>query len=247
MSTKVDGVSAVTPTLVNANKKLFVNGSATTKAQVLAAVKAEFNSGRKATIERLGALVQGSTLNGIERGSQVGSRQGAIGLLDFIARFESGGNYNAVVDRSKNENKPRLTSMSISEVLSFQHRLGTRNACGKYQIIRSTLGDTKSKVTLSDSDLFDADTQDKLALELLMVRRGGKRFLASVGSQSDIQSFALSVAKEWAAMPVLTDTTGHKNVSIQRGESYYKGTAGNTALTSADAFEASIRKFKDEA
>lgn len=247
VSTKVDGVTAVPPTLVNANKKLFTNGSASTKAQVLAAVKAEFNSGRKSILERLGALVQESILDGLKRGSPVGGRLGALGLLDFIARFESGGNYNAVVDRSKNENNPRLTSMSISEVLSFQQRLGTRNASGKYQIIQSTLGDTKGKVGLSDSDLFDADTQDKLALELLMVRRGGKSFQASAGSQSDIEDFALSVAKEWAAMPVLTATTGHNSVQIERGDSYYKGTAGNTALTRVDAFESAIQKFKAEA
>jgi hypothetical protein len=247
VSTMVDGVSAVSAEIVNQNKQLFPNGSATTKTEVFSAVKAEFEKGKHAVKERLGALVQESVLDGLKNGSTPGRRTGVLGFLDFVAAAESRGNYNAVVDRPNNQDNPRLVTKTIKEVLDFQQRLGARNACGKYQIIRSTLIGTFGKVALTENDLFDPDTQDKLALELLMNTRQGKDFLNSAGGQSDVEAFALRVAQEWAAMPVLTPTTGHRGVSLARGDSFYKGTAGNQALVTADAFEAAIRKFQAEA
>ena len=246
VSTQVNGVSAVSTPIVNKNKKLFPNGPATTKSEVFSAVKAEFDQGKKAVKARLGALVQESVLDGLKNGSPPGRRIGALGFLDFVAAAESKGNYNAVVDRVDNQDNPRLVTMTIKGILDFQQRLGVRNACGKYQIIRLTLNGTFKKVALTENNLFDPDTQDKLAMELLMNTRKGKDFLNSAGSQSDVEAFALGIAKEWAAMPVLTPTIGHKDISLDRGDSFYKGTAGNKSLVTADDFETAIRRFKSE-
>lgn len=246
ISTEVVGTKAVSAPTANANPKLFVNKSNTTKSEVHAAVKAEFESAKRAVEKRLGDLVQESAIDGIIDGSSPGNRLGALGLLDFIAKFESGGNYNAVVDRAKNESNPRLVTMNIAEVLSYQGTLGNRNACGKYQIVKSTLNGNFAAAGLTKDDLFDADGQDKIAYQLLMQVRKGEAFLNSNGNQAELEMFALAVAKEWAAMPVLNAMIGHKGVALQRGDSFYSGTAGNKALTSANNLEAAIRKFTVE-
>lgn len=248
VSTTVDGVRAVSAATVNASPKLFTNKSDTTKSEVMAAIKAEFESGKRAVVKRLTDLVQLSSMDGMINGGSPDIRPGVLGFLDFIGRYEAaGGNYNAVVDRGKNENNPRLVAMSIAQVQAYQATLGKRNACGKYQIIKGTLRDNFAAAGLSQDDLFDADGQDRIAFHLLMTAGGGEAFLKSDRSQAKFEIFALEVAQVWAAMPVLEAMTGHLGVQLQRGDSYYSETAGNKALTSADAFEAAIRKLMAEA
>jgi hypothetical protein len=246
VSTSVDGVRAVSAVTVNANPKLFANKSNTTKAEVLAAIMAEFESGKRAVIKRLTDLIQVSSIDGMIQGGSPDIRRGALGFLDFIAKYESAGNYNAVVDRVRNENNPKLVAMSVEQILNFQNTLGQRNACGKYQIVKGTLRGNFAAAGLSKDSLFNADGQDQVAFQLLMSVRKGDAFLKSDRGQAEFEKFALLVAQEWAAMPVLEAMTGHNGVQIRRGDSYYSGTGGNKALTSAEAFEAAIRKFMAE-
>ncbi|WP_234704957.1 hypothetical protein [Sinorhizobium meliloti] len=247
VSTSVGGVRAVSAATVNANTKLFANKSDTTKSEVLAAVRAEFESGKRAVVKRLTDLLKLSAIDGMIDGTSPDTRRGALGFLDFIAKYESAGNYNAVVDRVRNENSPRLVSMSIEQILKYQkNTLGRRNACGKYQIVEGTLKGNYAAAGLSRDHLFDADGQDQIAFHLLMTVRKGDAFLRSDRGQAAFDKFALAVAQEWAAMPVLKAMTGHNGVSISRGDSYYSGTGGNRALTTAEEFEAAIRKFMNE-
>ncbi|EJZ17957.1 hypothetical protein NE852_13470 [Rhizobium sp. Pop5] len=247
VSKTVDDVRAVSAATVNANPKLFPSKSDTKKSDVVAAIKAEFESGKRAVVKRLTDLVQLSSVDGMINGGSPDIRPGVLGFLDFIGRYEAAGNYNAVVDRIKNENNPRLVAMSIAQVQAYQATLHGRDACGKYQIIMGTLGGNVAPSGLTQERLFDPEAQDQIGFHLLMTVRGGEAFLKSDRSDAQFKKFALAVAQEWAAMPVLEAMTGHRGVQLQRGDSYYSGTAGNKALTSADAFEAAIRKFMAEA
>ncbi|MGO6681279.1 hypothetical protein AB9F42_28435 [Rhizobium leguminosarum] len=245
VSTTTGGAEAIPAAITNANAMLFPRQSSTTRAEVHEVIRAEFESGKRAVVKRLGDLVQESSIDGMIEGGSSDFRTGALGLLDFIGKYEANGNWNAVVDRVKNENDPPLVTMSIEAVLNYQrNKLGLRNACGKYQIVESTLRGNYPAAGLTKASLFDRTGQDKIAYQLLMSVRKGKAFLEG---SIDFDSFALNVAQEWAAMPVLKKMTGHNNVEIERGDSYYSGTGGNRAQVSADEFEAAIQKFQSEA
>lgn len=65
-------------------------------------------------------------------------RTGVLAFLDFIAEYESKGNYNARFGSTSNTTNPNFTSMSINGVLEWQAGQD-KSACGKYQIIKDTL------------------------------------------------------------------------------------------------------------
>jgi hypothetical protein len=162
-------------------------------------------------------------------------------LLDLIARHESesvvavqgvASSYDVVVwqaFRIYPPSKP-LTAMTVAEVLEWQSEAIRRyrqrwqvrigySAAGRYQIIRATLRsliDSDWKMT----DLFSAETQDLLALNLLR-QRGWDRWLA--GRLTDA-AFANALSMEWASLPYRTnrsyyDSDGHGNRSrISRDE-----------------------------
>lgn len=161
-------------------------------------------------------------------------------LLDLIAKHESessaasqnaASGYDVVVQQAFlvfPPSKP-LTAMTVAEVLAwqseairrYQQRFLTKqgySAAGRYQIIRSTLRgliDSDWKMT----DLFDAETQDLLAQQLLR-RRGWDSWVA--GRMSD-DRFADALSQEWASLPFNT------------GRSYYAGDAhGNRSLVSRE-------------
>ncbi len=166
---------------------------------------------------------------------------GVKGLLDFIARFESGGNYNAYFRRANNSNDPRLTSMLLSSVVDWQRnyvRSGSpSSAAGRYQIIRKTLQGLIRDNNLDARILrFNADVQDTLAVTLLK-GRGLEKFQA--GSLS-VVAFAKNVAMEWASMPVLAPTTGHRGQSLQAGQSYYAGDGLNKSLVGIASYRRAI-------
>ncbi|HET7410702.1 MAG TPA: hypothetical protein VFJ13_10935 [Paracoccaceae bacterium] len=159
-------------------------------------------------------------------------RDGAYGFLDFIAQYESLGNYNAYFAHARNVDDPRFTSMTIDEVLAWQQ--GRKySACGKYQIIRATLIGLKAQLGLAGTELYDPERQDALAFTLLQ-RRGLKEFLAGRVSTED---FALSVAREWAALPGVKPPHGERSV--------YAGDDVNHALVNRATYLAAIAKMKE--
>jgi hypothetical protein len=173
-------------------------------------------------------------------------------LLDLIARHESesaaaaqgvASGYEVVVWQAFRVYPPLkpLTTMTVAEVLEWQaeairryrQRMQSRtgySAAGRYQIIRSTLQslvDSDWKMT----DLFDAETQDLLALNLLR-RRGWDRWIA--GRLADA-AFADALSMEWASLPFRT------------GRSYYAGDLhGNRALVSRQELMAVLQRIKRE-
>jgi len=157
-------------------------------------------------------------------------------LLDLIARHESesaaeaqgvASGYDVVVWQAFRVHPPpkALTSMTVVEVLEWQTDAIRRyrqkllaktgySAAGRYQIVRATLQsliDSDWKM----SDLFSAETQDLLALNLLQ-RRGWDRWLA--GRLTDA-AFADALSMEWASLPYRTnrsyyDSDGHGNRAL---------------------------------
>ena len=159
-------------------------------------------------------------------------RDGAYGFLDFIAKYESVGNYNAFYAHANNTDDPRFTSMTIDRVLGWQK--GRKfSACGKYQIIRATLKDLKAQLGLTGAELYDPERQDTLGFTLLQ-RRGLNEFLAGTMGKED---FALSVAREWAALPGVKPPFGERSV--------YAGVGANHAMVDSKTYLKAIAALKE--
>jgi hypothetical protein len=169
----------------------------------------------------------------------------AQGLLDFIARFESGGNYNAYYAHGNNNNDPRLTSMLIGNVIDWQRtyvRGGSpSSAAGKYQIIRKTLQSLVRDLNLDATTVrFNASVQDSLAMQLLK-GRGLKKY--QDGNVST-EAFAKNVAMEWASMPVIASTTGNNGQLLVAGQSYYANDGLNKSLVGVASYRQAIKSVK---
>lgn len=169
-------------------------------------------------------------------------------LKALIARFESKGNYNIVYGGIPERYRPEqhlgkpVTQCSIDEILGWQayvtsNQVGAvSSAAGKWQVIRKTLIEFAPKAGLKGDDLFDPENQDRI-FEVLLERRGYAAFLAGHLSEAD---FANNIAKEWAAMPVVTHVKGaHREVAP--GECYYSGDEINKALVAPETFLEAIR------
>ena len=96
-------------------------------------------------------------------------------LLDFIAKPESGGDYNIVYGGIHARHRPRkrLVTMTIGEVLDWQDSIDPiymSEAAGRYQIMEDTLRGLYSSAGLTLRDLFNERNQDILATQLLKRR-----------------------------------------------------------------------------
>lgn len=150
-------------------------------------------------------------------------------VLDLIAKYESGGDYDIVYGGIPKSLRPvKLTAMTIAQVQEWQANVVQRgaksSAAGKYQIIRKTLAAIISQTGIKTSRKFDKSAQDEMAIHLLK-GRGFQRFM---DGQIDMDDMALALAKEWASLPVPYDMRGQsRNVKV--GQSYYAGDGLNKA------------------
>ena len=161
-------------------------------------------------------------------------------LLDFIAKPESGGDYNIVWGGIKRKDKPPkpLVVMTIQEVLDWQDRIDPHymsEAAGRYQIMEDTLRGLYKSAGLTAKSLFNEDNQDKLATQLLR-RRGLEQYMSG---QISANKFANSLAKEWASLPVVTGP--------KIGRSYYSGDGLNKSHVSVSDFVAAVQGIRREA
>lgn len=159
------------------------------------------------------------------------------GLLNFIARFESGGDYNIVYGGIKKADRPKkpLVQMTVNEVLAWQDsidKLYMSEAAGKYQIMEDTLRKLAPEAKISGAALFDQKTQDTLARQLLR-RRGLDSYLEG---KITAEVFANNLAKEWASLPVVT--------GAKKGKSYYAGDGLNKSHVSVTEFLEAVRAVK---
>jgi len=162
-----------------------------------------------------------------------------IPLLDFIAKHESGGNYNIVwggINRKHRPPKP-LTNMTIGEVLGWQDsidRLYQSEAAGKYQIMEDTLRTLYKEAGMTGNSLFDEKGQDQLATALLR-RRGLDKYLSG---HMSVEEFCNNLAKEWASLPVVSGP--------KKGKSYYAGDGLNKALIDVQPFIEAVKAIKQK-
>lgn len=186
--------------------------------------------------------VGGPGLDSIDDGGPTTALSAGLrGLLDFIAKYESGGNYNAYFRHATNQNSPKFTSMKLNSVLKWQRNHTEVNgayssAVGRYQIIRKTLVGLVASMNLDgDSVRFSKDTQEKLAIKLLEQRGLGKFRNGSLS----LDDFGNRIAMEWASMPVLKAISGPDGQTVLPGFSYYgydgvnKAHASTAGLTNA--------------
>jgi peptidoglycan hydrolase-like protein with peptidoglycan-binding domain len=144
--------------------------------------------------------------------------QGKVGeVLDLIAQYESGGDYNIVNGGSR----LRLTDMTVAEVIREQRnwrswRGAASSAAGRYQYIRSTLIWVTEQMGMNvERKKFDEQTQDEICIYDLRYRCELDQWLS--GSISN-ERFLNKLSRVWAAIP----NTG-------TGLSTYQGVANNQA------------------
>lgn len=166
-------------------------------------------------------------------------------LLDFIAKPESGGDFNIVYGGIKKADRPKklLTSMTIGEVLDWQDsidRFYPSEAAGAYQIMEDTLRPLPAAAGMTTRDLFNEVNQRRLATVLLN-RRGLDDYLS--GKISATQ-FAQQLSMEWASMPC---TIRDKRGRPATGQSYYAGDGLNKSHVTIEALMAAVRAVKSGA
>lgn len=171
-------------------------------------------------------------------------------LLDFIAKPESNGNYNAVWGGISSRHRPPkpLTSMTIQQVLDWQDSIDPfygSEAAGRYQFMEDTLRGLYRSVGCGSSDIFDEGTQDRLAIGLLK-RRGLDQYMAG---RITADKFCNSLAMEWASLPVVTDVirrSGSRTWTVKAGSSYYSGDGLNTHGVSVSDFRAAVLAIRGQ-
>lgn len=166
--------------------------------------------------------------------SQDSVTQGKVGkILDFIARFESGGNYNIILG---GKTIPELTSMTINQVYELQDNMKRggkeSTAVGRYQFVKGTLRDCVEGLGLDPNKaIFDKKTQDDLIIYRLRATRGLDKWLS--GSLSDEQ-FLNNLSMEFASIPS----------PAKGGASYYHGVGSNRAGTNLQAALSTLSDIK---
>ena len=141
-------------------------------------------------------------------------------LLALVRALEAPRGYDDYERRIPLAPPRPLTQMTLGEVLDWQSRVrdagAPSTAAGGYQVIRATLARLVRQHGLDRAALFDPAMQDRLA-RLLVAECGDP------GPPSRHPHVADCLAGIWAALPLATGP--------RRGQSAYRGVAGNRALT----------------
>ena len=144
-------------------------------------------------------------------GSAPGITEGSKGLLDFIAHYESGGDYNKIFGGQSIDG---LTNMTIQEVVDVQKKHlknGFESAAiGRYQMMLPDV--YAKKAGLSMDDKFSKENQDKMAM-VYLEEDGWSKFKS--GKMSADQ-FANNVAGTWAALPMPSGQSAHAGVGSNK-------------------------------
>ena len=147
-------------------------------------------------------------------------------IMRMIHRIEAPGGFDQVYGGSVLQPPRRITTMSINEVLEWQDAsvaAGSKSsAAGGAQIIRETLRGLRDEMGLSGNELFDANMQRRMTVQL-MKRRGLDDWRAG---RITTDQFMDNMAQEWAALPRATGPNA--------GRSHYAGDGLNSAQISLD-------------
>jgi hypothetical protein len=127
--------------------------------------------------------------------------------------------------------------MTLAQVMARQARPRSDPqrlfAVGKYQIIPSTMKAAVDALDLDPSQAFTPALQERLFRQYLIGRKRPqvRRYVAGSGGAADLKAAQLALAQEFASV-----------ASPFTGRSYYAGSGGNAAATSA----ASVAKALEE-
>lgn len=139
-------------------------------------------------------------------------------ILDFIAEYESHGDYNIVVGQLKSTRD--LSAYSISAIYELQTQLAIRqgsSAVGRYQILKPTLTSLLAKARVPVSNHFTPELQDRLGWSLLCLHDYRRWWLGEISDEQ----FAHNLSLEWASLPD----------PYKGGRSHYDGIGPNHAGT----------------
>lgn len=142
-------------------------------------------------------------------------------ILNIIAKPESSGHYDAVYPSKR---RPQIISMTLAELFrDMRKRIKSHGGSpsGRYQYKHETLRNLVRQMGLDpETTLFDAATQDKIALFHLKKEHNLDKFL---DGQITSEKFLKRLSKTWAGLP-----------DPSTGKSYYLGIGNNKANVSAE-------------
>ena len=153
--------------------------------------------------------------------------------LDLIGRGE--GSYNSVnLGKAKGggAGTRNLVNMTIGDVLQSQKNKDF-NAAGKYQFVPETLRRATRLAGLKESDLFNEENQDRLAMALMNSLPAVKNYIE--GRNNNLNGAIKAIATQWASV-----------ANPDTGLSYWHGTQGNRASISAAEMGARLRGMREE-
>jgi peptidoglycan hydrolase-like protein with peptidoglycan-binding domain len=180
-------------------------------------------TGAKAPGGELGSLAQDSVT------------QGKVGdVLNFIARPESGGKYDAVYP---GKSRPEILTMTLDQLfqdMTVRGKTSGSSASGRYQYIRPTLQSVTQSMGLDPATTkFDAATQDKIVIHHLRANHGLDKWLS--GRLSN-EKFLDMLSKTWAGLP-----------NPGKGGSFYAGVLDNKAGSTVQTALAGLDKIQGTA
>jgi len=154
-------------------------------------------------------------------------------ILDLIGSAEGG--YTSIAPNDKND---ELTSMTIAEAANATGEKGGRGAIGRYQLT-NPIEQAKAAGLDPGTDLFSPENQDKIAISLIVDKRG----ITPDMIENDPNEAASRLAKEFAGIPVLEGEQGEVQY-VERGQSYYRGFNNNAATITPEQVEEAFKKFE---
>lgn len=161
-------------------------------------------------------------------------------VLQLLRRGE--GDYNAINFGSAGDAKGMsLTqylkkpeqNITVGDVMKAQQNTALF-AVGAYQFIPDTFKATIERMGISAETVFTRELQDRMAINLMMNRKGVANFLKGSG---ELTKAAQDMAKEWASVGVSYPENG-----AQVGASYYGGIGNNKASISPQEMQQSLKQ-----
>lgn len=152
-------------------------------------------------------------------------------ILDFIAQYESHGDYNIVIGEQIGTRD--LSKYTLSQIYQLQAQLArTRpsSAVGRYQIIHPTLTTLAAQARAPLSSHFTPAFQDNLGW-LLLCQYDYRRWYKK---EVDDERFAHNLSLEWASLPD----------PFLGGKSHYDGVGPNHAGTSLKVVYSMLEKAR---
>lgn len=145
--------------------------------------------------------------------------------------------------------KKPLSKYTIKEVMDFQSKPRTKNigqlwATGRYQIIPKTLKNTYPKAGLKETDVYNQENQDKMALALLKGRSAIRNYIYGFvpDTKENRQKAALEMAKEWSSIGVPYKVEGMYKI-VDKNESYYSG-RGDKASVDTEEVQLALQQLR---